>query len=74
MEIHLTQKQQNSLAVLSAQPTRSIDDLVRDAVNRMLADEIWFENQVQIGIDQIALSEFLEEKEMDEHIARMLNS
>ncbi|WP_263350918.1 CopG family ribbon-helix-helix protein [Acidicapsa acidisoli] len=74
MEIHLTEQQQNSLAVLSSQTRRSADDLVRDAVDRMLAHEKWFEEQVRIGIDQVARGEFLDEDEMDERVARMLHA
>jgi predicted transcriptional regulator len=74
MELHLTEQQQNSLASLSAQTGRSADDLLRDALDRMLAQERWFQDQVQIGIDQIARGEFLEEEQMDERIARMLRA
>jgi len=74
MDLHLTEQQLNSLAVLSAQTGRSADDLVRDALDRMLAHEKWFEGQVQIGIDQIARGEFLEENEMDERVARLLRA
>ena len=34
----------------------------------------WFKTQVQIGIDQIAQGEFIEEEEMDARIERMLGS
>ena len=40
----------------------------------MLADQDWFDAQVQIGIDQIARGEFLEEEEMNERVARMLRA
>ena len=74
MDLHLTEQQLNSLAVLSAQTGRSPDDLIRDALNRMLAHEKWFEDQVRIGIDQFSRGEFLEENEMDERVARLLRA
>jgi predicted transcriptional regulator len=38
----------------------------------MLAHNVWFQEQVQIGVDQIARGEFIEEEEMDSRIKRML--
>jgi predicted transcriptional regulator len=72
MELSLTERQQASLAALSAQTGRSTADLLGEALDRMLAQEDWFAAQVQVGIDQIARGEFLEEEEMDERVARML--
>jgi predicted transcriptional regulator len=74
MELHLTERQQESLAMLSAHTGLSTDDLVRGAVDRMLADEQWFEAQVQTGLNQIARGEFIEEDAMDERVARMLHA
>ena len=37
-----------------------------------LSYEEWFQQQVQIGVDQIARGEFLEEEEMDARVERML--
>ena len=34
----------------------------------------WFKQQVQVGIDQIARGEFIEEEEMDARVERMLQS
>jgi len=72
MELHLPERQQIPLADLSVQTGRSTTELVVEAVDRMLADQDWFDAQVQIGIDQIARGEFLEEEEMDERVARLL--
>jgi predicted transcriptional regulator len=35
---------------------------------------VWFQEQVQIGVDQIARGEFIEEDEMNSRIKRMLES
>ena len=42
------------------------------AVDRLLAQESWFDTQVQLGIDQIARGEFLVEEEMDARVAKMI--
>ena len=72
MEVHLPQYQQSQLSTLAAETGRGIDDIVEEAVARMLAYDEWFRAQVQIGIDQIARGEFIEEAEMDERVERML--
>ena len=74
MELPLTERQQSSLATLAAQSGRSASDLLIEAVDSMIAHQDWFDAQVQIGIDQIARGEFLEEEEMDERVARMLKA
>jgi predicted transcriptional regulator len=74
MELQLPERQANELASLSARTGRSPDELVADAVDRLLAQEAWFDAQVQLGMDQIARGEFLEEEEMDARVARMLRA
>lgn len=61
----------NELALITG---RGTDDLIQEAVSRLLAHNAWFKDQVQIGIDQIARGEFFEEDEMDARVARMLES
>ena len=39
---------------------------------RLLAHNEWFKQQVQVGLDQIARGEFIEEEEMDARVERML--
>jgi predicted transcriptional regulator len=56
MEVHLPQNQEAKLNDLAVQTGRQTDDLVQEAVARMLAHNDWFKAQVQIGIDQIATS------------------
>jgi predicted transcriptional regulator len=72
MEVHLPQSQEAKLNDLAAQTGRGTDDLVQEAVAQMLAHNDWFKAQVQIGIDQIARGEFIEEEEMDTRVERML--
>jgi predicted transcriptional regulator len=72
MNLQLPERQAAALASLSARTGRSAAQLAEEAVDRLLAQENWFEAQVQLGIDQIARGEFLEEEEMDTRVARMM--
>ena len=74
MEVHLPQQQENQLNDLGAQTGRGTDELVQEAVARLLTHNEWFKQQVRIGIDQITRGEFIEEKEMDARVERMLDS
>ncbi|MGA2672380.1 MAG: hypothetical protein ABSE99_04050 [Terracidiphilus sp.] len=74
MDLQLPQRQAAELASLSMRTGRSPGELVVDAVDRLLAQEAWFDAQVQLGIDQIARGEFLEEEEMDARVARMMRA
>ena len=71
MEMQLPDRQSNALANLSSRTGRSATDLVVEAVDRLLAEESWFDAQVQLGMDQIARGEVVEEAEMDARVARM---
>lgn len=72
MNLELPERQAVALASLSARTGRSATELAEEAVDRLLAQENWFDAQVQLGIDQIARGEFLEEEEMDARVARMI--
>ncbi|MGD0832095.1 MAG: hypothetical protein ABR907_14220 [Terracidiphilus sp.] len=74
MELQLPERQAAGLANLSIRTGRSASELAVEAVDRLLADESWFDSQVQVGIDQIARGEFLEEEEMDARVARMMRA
>jgi predicted transcriptional regulator len=74
MEVHLPQNQESQLNDLAARTGRRTDDLVQEAVARMLTHNDWFKAQVQVGIDQIARGEFIEKEEMDARVERMLES
>jgi predicted transcriptional regulator len=72
MDVHLPERQSAELAGMAARTGRSEQDLLAEAVDRMVADQRWFDAQVQVGIDQIARGEFIEEDEMDARVARMM--
>ncbi len=54
MEVQLPRQQEAQLHDLATQTGRGTDELVQEAVTRLLAHNDWFKQQVQIGIDQIA--------------------
>jgi predicted transcriptional regulator len=72
MELQIPDRQAAELADLAARTGRNASDLVVEAVDRLLAQEKWFEEQVRTGIDQIARGEFFEEETMDARVGRML--
>ena len=72
IELHLPQHQEAQLNDLATRTGRGTDDLVQEAVTRMLTGIEKFRQQVQIGIDQIARGEFIGEEEMDARVERML--
>jgi predicted transcriptional regulator len=74
MELHLPESQEARLHELAARTGKSTDDLVSEAVAKLLAYDEWFEQQVQIGMDQIADGQFIEEDEMNHRVERMLHS
>ena len=74
MEVSLPQNQESQLNELSLRTGRGTDELVQEAVARLLAHNEWFKQQVQVGVDQIARGEFIEEEEMDARVERMLQS
>jgi predicted transcriptional regulator len=74
MEVRLPQNQETQLNELSAKTGRDTDDLVREAVARLLAHNEWFAQQVRVGLDQIARGEFIEEEEMDARVERLVQA
>jgi len=72
MELQLPERQSDALQNLSSRTGRSATDLVVEAVDRLLAEESWFDAQVQLGMDQIARGDVVEEAEMDARVARMI--
>jgi len=60
-EVSLTKDQQARLNELSARTGRPTDELVQEAVDRMFAYNQWFKEQVQVGLDQIARGQLIDE-------------
>jgi predicted transcriptional regulator len=74
MDLQLPECQAAALSSLATRTGRSASELAVEAVDRLLAEENWFDAQVQLGIDQISRGEFLEEEEMDARVARMMRT
>lgn len=74
MEVHLTPQQEAQLNELATTTGRGTDELMKEAVDRLLAYNEWFKEQVQVGLDQANRGEFIEEEEMDARIERMFRS
>jgi len=72
MEVHLPEQQEALLKELAVSTGRPTDELVQEAVARLLSYSEWFKQQVQVGVDQIARGEFIEEDDMDARVERML--
>ena len=72
--MHLPEHQEVLLKELAASTGRRTEELVREAVAKLLAQNEWYKQQVQIGIDQIERGEFVEEGEMAARVERMLKS
>jgi predicted transcriptional regulator len=74
MNVEIPQSQIEQLNALAAQTGKGTDELVQEAVSKLLAYNEWFKAQVQIGVDQILQGEFIEESEMDVRVQKMLHS
>ena len=74
MTVNLDQNELDQLLELSVQTGRGTEDLVCEAVSKMLAHNEWFKAQVQIGVDQIKRGKFIEEEEMNSRLEGMLHS
>jgi predicted transcriptional regulator len=72
MNLTLPDRQQADLASLATRTGRPAQELLAEAVDRLVEQEKRFAVQVQVGLDQFARGEFLEEEEMDARFARML--
>jgi predicted transcriptional regulator len=71
MEVSLTPYQEAQLNELATTTGRGTDELLREAVDRLLAYNSWFKEQVQVGLDQISRGEFVEDDEVRARIERM---
>lgn len=74
MNVEISQNQLDQLNALAAHTGKGTNELVQEAVSKMLAYNEWFEAQVQIGVDQIQRGDFIEEGEMDARVQKILHS
>ena len=71
MEVHLAELQIAELNELAAKTGRGTDELVQEAVSKLLAHNEWFKDQVKVGLEQIERGEFIDEEEMVARVERM---
>ena len=74
MEVYLTPHQESGLNELATATGRGTDQLVQEAVDRLLAYNTWFKEQVQVGLDQMSQDEFVDDEEVLARIERMFQS
>ncbi len=61
MEVHLTQDQLEQLNKLASSTGRGADELVREAIDNLLAYNEWFRKEVEIGLAESPAARFLSE-------------
>ena len=59
MNVKLRPDQMARLDQLASATGQSVENLVREAVDNLLAHHAWFTEQVQVGLDQIERGETL---------------
>jgi predicted transcriptional regulator len=74
MDVPLTPAQETALIQLAADTGRQAEELVQEAVDRMLAYNRWFNEQVKVGLDQIERGEFVSHEEVGKRIERVFRA
>jgi predicted transcriptional regulator len=64
MEIELTPDQKTRLDQLAAQKGRSAVELIREAIDRYLADDVHFATAVTVGIEAAERGDFVAAEEV----------
>jgi predicted transcriptional regulator len=64
MEVELRPDQEAKLNEIAETTGRGTDDLIREAVDRLLGYDQWFDEQVQIGLDDIDRGEVVDHDEV----------
>ena len=74
MEVHLTPEQQGRLIQLASRTGKDAEQVVLEAVDRMLEDEARFAEAVRRGFDSLDRGEHVEHEEVGARIERLLQS
>jgi len=74
MEVHLTPEQESQLAQLASGIGANPEELVKDAVARLLNEDTQFRAAVKRGISQADRGELIDEEDMDVRLEQMLRS
>jgi predicted transcriptional regulator len=72
MQVRFTPEEEARLLKIATQEGVDPEELVKDAALRLVEDYALFRAGVRKGIEQADRGEFIEEKEMDERVKRML--
>ena len=72
MEVHLTQDQLEQLNKLASSTGRGADELVREAIENLLAYNEWFRKEVEIGLADVRQGELVEDEEVRARINRIV--
>lgn len=74
MEVRFTPEQEAELARIASITGSGPEELVKDAVLRLLDEDARFRAAVAEGMAQADRGEFIDESEMDARFERMLNA
>ena len=74
MEIHFTPEKEARLQQLAARSGRDPSQIVEEAVDRFLDEDVRFRAAVQKGLASLDRGDFIDEEEMNARLERMLNS
>ena len=72
MEIVLPVELRRKLDHVAAERGRDVGSLVLEAVERLVSDDAWFSEQVQRGLASADRGEFVEEKERERRVDRLI--
>ena len=74
MEVHFTPEQEAQLSEIANQAGTDAEHLVKCAALRLLERDARFRDSVRKGLEQADRGDFLDEREMDARIDRMIRS
>ena len=74
MEVHFTPEQEAKLAQIARVSGTGPEDLVKDAVERLLEEDTRFRAAVWEGVAQADSGQLIDEQDMDARFEQMLNS
>jgi predicted transcriptional regulator len=72
MEVQLTPEQLEQLNNLASSSGRRTDELVKEAIDNLLAYNDWFRKEVEIGLAQVRQGDLVEDDEVRARINRII--
>jgi len=72
MEVHLTTEQLEQLNRIASSTGRRTDELVKEAIDNLLAYNDWFRKEVEIGLAQVRQGDLVEDDEVRARIDRII--